>query len=73
MAIADRIRRGMENGDTPPSTDPDVLAGFFSALSRGLVVQARDGAPFERLRDIVELGMRAWPDRAGRKRSIRTA
>lgn len=60
-ALATRIRRGVLEGDTPPDTDADALAAFYSALSRGLVVQARDGAPRERLQQIVEIGMRAWP------------
>ncbi len=60
-ALADRIRRGIEEGDVPASTDADALAAFYSALSRGMVVQARDGASRERLLEIVEIGMRAWP------------
>ncbi len=60
-AMADRIQRGIEEGDVPKDTDVEALAAFYSALSRGLAVQARDGASRERLQEIVEVGMRAWP------------
>ena len=60
-AMADRIRRGIDEGDVPKGTDADALAAFYSALLRGMVVQARDGASRERLLEIVEVGMRAWP------------
>ncbi len=60
-AMAVRIRRGVEEGDVPKNTDVEALAAFYSALSRGMAVHARDGASRERLLEIVELGMRAWP------------
>lgn len=60
-AMADRIRRGIDEGDVPQDTNVEALAAFYSALSRGMVVQARDGASRERLLEIVEVGMRAWP------------
>jgi AcrR family transcriptional regulator len=60
-AMADRIRRGIDEGDVPQDTDVEALAAFYSALSRGLVVQARDGASRERLLEIIAVGMRAWP------------
>jgi AcrR family transcriptional regulator len=60
-AMAGRIQRGIDEGDVPKDTDVEALAAFYSALSRGLAAQARDGAPRERLQEVVELGMRAWP------------
>jgi AcrR family transcriptional regulator len=60
-AMAARIQRGVEEGDVPNGTDVEALAAFYSALSRGMAVHARDGASRERLLEIVELGMRAWP------------
>ncbi len=74
-AMADRIRRGIDEGDVPKDTNVEALAAFYSALSRGMVVQARDGASRERLLEIVEVAMRAWPTapsepaRANRSRS----
>jgi AcrR family transcriptional regulator len=60
-AMAARIQRGVDEGDVPKETDVEVLAAFYSTLSRGMAVQARDGASRERLQEIVEVGMRAWP------------
>jgi AcrR family transcriptional regulator len=60
-AMAARIQRGIDEGDVPKDTDVEALAAFFSALSRGLADQARDGASRERLQEIVEVGMRTWP------------
>jgi AcrR family transcriptional regulator len=60
-AMAARIQRGVEEGDVPKDADVHALAAFYSALSRGMAVHARDGASRDRLLEIVELGMRAWP------------
>ena len=60
-AMAARIQRGIDEGDVPPATDVEALAAFYSTVSRGMAVQARDGASRERLQEIVEVGMRAWP------------
>ena len=61
QAMAARIRRGMDEGDTPSDTDADALAALYTTVSRGLVIQARDGAACDRLQQIVDLAMRAWP------------
>jgi hypothetical protein len=50
--MAARIQRGINDGDVPEDTDVEALAAFYSALSRGLALQARDGASRERLQDI---------------------
>jgi AcrR family transcriptional regulator len=60
-AIAERIRRGIAEGDVPADTNAEGLAAFYSALARGMAVLACDGASRERLQEIVESGMRAWP------------
>jgi AcrR family transcriptional regulator len=60
-AMADRISRGIDEGDVPKGTNVQALAAFYSALSRGMAVLARDGATREHLLEIVEIGMRAWP------------
>ena len=60
-AMADRIRKGVANRDLPEDTDCDMLAAYYSAVARGLAVQARDGASREKLSDIGRLAMRAWP------------
>jgi len=68
-AFAERIRKGIADGDVPKNTDVDALAAYYSALARGLAVQARDGASREKLAEIGRLAMRAWPAGNGVRRS----
>ena len=60
-AMAARIRKGVVDGDVPEGTDCEMLAAYYSAVARGLAVQARDGASREKLAQIGRLAMRAWP------------
>lgn len=60
-ALAERIRKGVTRGDVSEDTDCDMLAAYYSAVARGLAVQARDGASREKLSEIGRLAMRAWP------------
>jgi AcrR family transcriptional regulator len=60
-AMAQRIRSGVVAGDMPEDTDSGMLAAYFSAVVRGLAVQARDGASRQKLSEIGRLAMRAWP------------
>src|SRR5215813_3226721 len=61
IAMAERMRKGVANGDMPKDTDCDMLAAYYSAVARGLAVQARDGASREKLAKIGRLAMSAWP------------
>ena len=65
-AMAARIRKGVADGDVPDGTDCEMLAAYYSAVARGLAVQARDGASREKLAQIGRLAMSAWPA-AGKK------
>jgi AcrR family transcriptional regulator len=77
-AMAARIRKGIADGDVPAGTDCGMLAAYYSAVARGLAVQARDGASREKLAEIGRLAMRAWPaggkvrarSKAGRKKRL---
>jgi hypothetical protein len=60
-AFADRLRAGVKAGDVSGDIDVLAFAAFYSALTRGLAVQARDGATKDRLLKIAEIGMRAFP------------
>lgn len=60
-AMAARIRKGVADGDVSKDVDCDMLAAYYSAVARGLAVQARDGASREKLVEIGRLAMRAWP------------
>lgn len=69
--MAQRLRKGVEDGDLPPDTDVPALAAFYSAMTRGMAVQARDGGSPQKLRAIADFAMQAWPDHSGRVRSAR--
>jgi AcrR family transcriptional regulator len=58
--IADRIRRGVREGDVPKGTDVDGLTTFVAAFINGLSVLARDGASRNALNAAVDRAMRAW-------------
>ena len=60
-ALAERLRKAAREGEIPPETDVDALAAFYGAVTRGMAVQARDGAAKQRLDDIGRIAMRAWP------------
>jgi hypothetical protein len=60
-AMVARIRKGIAKGDVPEDTDAKMLAAYYSAVARGLAVQARDGASRKTLAEIGRLAMRAWP------------
>ena len=68
-AMAERIQRGIKAGDVSEDTDCNMLAAYYSAVARGLSVQARDGASREKLVEIGRLAMRAWPAGNARGRS----
>jgi AcrR family transcriptional regulator len=68
-AMAERIRKGVADGDVPVETDCEMLAAYLSALARGLAVQARDGASREKLAEIGRLAMCAWPAAKAAQRS----
>jgi AcrR family transcriptional regulator len=59
--FADRIRKGIADGDMPADCDVEDLAAYVNTIVRGLAVQARDGASRERLREICKIAMEAWP------------
>ena len=67
--MAERLRKGIADGDVPGDIDVDMLAAYFSAVARGLAGQARDGASREKLAEIGRLAMRAWPAGKAKRRS----
>jgi AcrR family transcriptional regulator len=71
--FASRLRTGIAAGDVPEDTDVETLAAYFSAVVRGLAVQARDGATRAQLRQIIGIAMRVWPTGNGVSRPKRSA
>ena len=70
-ALADRLRRGITEGDLAADTDVDALAAYFGTVFRGMAVQARDGASRTELATIGAYAMRAWPVYDGKARGAR--
>lgn len=59
--IADRLDRGVKEGDLPPDTLIVPLALFLVAVLRGMSGCARDGGTLEDLQAIAETAMTAFP------------
>jgi len=69
--MAQRLRKGVEDGDLPSDTDVPALAAFYSAVTRGMAVQARDGGGPQKLKAIADIAMQAWPVQPRRGKSAR--
>jgi AcrR family transcriptional regulator len=61
-AVRRRLERALAEGDLPPGSDPADLAGYLTTVMQGMAVQAASGATHERLRRVVALALRAWPE-----------
>lgn len=61
-AIAERIRRGVQEGELARNVQVPDLAKFFAGVFQGMAIQARDGAKRENLEAMAQLAMKAWPD-----------
>jgi hypothetical protein len=60
-AIADRLQKAIDAGELPKTVDARSMADFVSAISQGIMLQARDGASRPELHAIVDIAMRALP------------
>jgi len=58
--IAQRLRRGVTEGDLPPDTDIHALVSFYSSIIDGMAIQAKDGASPKVLNNVVKCAMAAW-------------
>jgi AcrR family transcriptional regulator len=56
-----RIERGIADGDVPSSTNPAALASFYMAVLQGMSLHAKDGASRERLKQIADAALLAFP------------
>ncbi|GAB3647610.1 TetR/AcrR family transcriptional regulator [Glycomyces tarimensis] len=61
-AIAERVRKGIADGELPARTDASALAAYIAAVARGMSCSAQDGASAQDLLGIAELAMRSWPE-----------
>ena len=58
--LRQRIERGIAEGDVPTGADARMLAAFYSTVTQGLSVQARDGASVAAMEAVVDAAMAAW-------------
>lgn len=59
-ALRHRIERGIAEGNVPAGADARMLAAFYTTVTQGLSVQARDGASIAAMEAIVDAAMAAW-------------
>ena len=64
QVLVTRIKRDLTAGLLPTSTDPAALADLVMALTQGMSVLARDGAPYEALVALADQAITGWPDGA---------
>ncbi|EWH00181.1 TetR/AcrR family transcriptional regulator [Halomonas sp. BC04] len=55
-----RLKRAVEEGELPTSTDCRALANYIVTLQHGMSIQARDGASRETLLAIADCAMTGW-------------
>ena len=65
LAFRDCLRRGMDAGQLPSTTDAESLADFLSAVLNGLSIQARDELSADALNGIVDTAMQGVAAVAG--------
>lgn len=61
QAIKMRFDRAVCEGELPADTDTDTLARFYMAVVQGMSAQAYDGACRERLKQLADVALSAWP------------
>ena len=69
-ALADRLARGLRDGDLPAGTDIAALTDFYSTVLHGLSIQARDGAGPATMRAVVDSAMMAWDALVARRAAV---
>jgi len=60
-ALRLRLERAVSEGDLPADCRPADLAGYITAVTQGLAVQAAGGASRAELQRVARIALRAWP------------
>jgi len=60
--IAERLEKGIDDGDLPGSLDASDFAAFIVSVTVGMSRRARDGGTLEQLRSIAQVALSAVPD-----------
>jgi AcrR family transcriptional regulator len=67
--FADRLRRGLDEGDIAPGTDIRAVADFYATVHKGLSLSASGGADRAELDSVVTSAMAAWDPLTGQTTS----
>ncbi|KOQ24017.1 TetR/AcrR family transcriptional regulator [Achromobacter xylosoxidans] len=59
--LRERLAQGIAQGDLTATADIAQLAAFYTTVLEGLSIQARDGAGVDKLNQIIDAAMLAWP------------
>ena len=59
--LTDRFQRARDEGDLPPTSDPELLARFVVTVSSGIAVQAASGVGHDELHRVADAALRNWP------------
>jgi AcrR family transcriptional regulator len=62
VALRQRFKRALADGDLPADTDPADLARYLVTVIQGMAVQAASGASRAGLRRVAKMALRAWPE-----------
>jgi AcrR family transcriptional regulator len=65
--LRDRIQKGVEAGELPPSVDTARLARFYYAVFGGIMLRALDGYTRSELEAVAHDSMLAWPSTSARR------
>lgn len=68
LALRRRIEQATRDGELPSGTNAARVAAFYTTVSHGLSIHARDGASRKALHAIVDSAMQAWDAVVGRGR-----
>jgi AcrR family transcriptional regulator len=67
-ALRERFGRAASEGDLSADVDGADLARYVTTIMHGMAVQAAGGASRKDLLRVVDMALRAWPERAGKRR-----
>ena len=68
LRLKQRIEQGIKDGDVPAGTDAAALADFYSTITNGMSMQAREGATRKSLMATVATAMSVFPTITARDR-----
>lgn len=60
-ALALRLRRAKDDGDLPPTWDPEDLARYVMTMTQGMAIQAKAGASAKQLNRVADMFLTQLP------------